>query len=592
MLIPILFLAVLSGCVGGGPQQTQPPAVEPTNPPEGGITETKIEIDRNPPPAVETITFGAPKGGINLLSKEFILETIIPPSKTISAPFDSAVLPDGRIVMSGNDGRLVSVSLQGEIKETNIPAGVNFEASDNGVMWYYNFVGGDVSYWRAGQNERIPVAQLPPVYTDGSIAVSPDGKAVYIAWWKLDYDINRKESALYRYTSEEGLVKILDGTKDSVLRAVEVTHDGRVYVAATNGVFRLNEENKLTLVYKIRFNHITSDGLTSDEEGNLYFSAFGFNQGVYKLSPDGKAEVISKSEDEIDVPFGLSWDKNNQLVIGVRKEKGQLISIDREGVIKVLNGASGFTTPIAIEEHPDGGIFVNGDEVGLLFVDGTGKVSNFRNRIVSYQPPAADFVFDNGGLIYYTYAAPGFDSMIVTIDANGKIKEFARNVGAPAGIDIGPDGKIYYADYEKGAIFMLTDKGESIPIQENIPFPVGLVIDSNNTLWVGAAEEGAKGDPGALNEVYSTRILRFTAGGEPEEIISLGEGKEGSFTFFDVDENGNLYLPQEDKLLLRSADGEITEIANGFQHVRAARITKDGSIYVTDYSAGALYRLR
>lgn len=552
---------------------------------------TKISFDHNSPKAISVIKFDDSKDGVKLLLKDYILEVIIPPSKTLSAPFDSAVLPDGRIVMSGNKGRLVSVSLQSEIKETNIPSNMNFESSDDGTMWYYSFVTGNILYWREGMNEAEFVAKLPSVYTDGSIAVSPDGKEIYIAWWKLDYDINRKESALYRYTWEKGLIKILEGTDDSVLRAVEVTKNGEVYVAATNGIFRLNEKNKLDTVYRIMRQHITSDGLTSDQEGNLYFSAYGFNQGVYKLSPDGNAKQIVGIKDKMNVPFGLSYDNNNELIIGVIKEKGKLISIDKQGTIKSLNNPTGFTTPIAIEEHPEGGIFVNGDEVGLLYLDRNGKVHNFRSGITSYQPPAADFVFDNNGLIYYTYAAPGFDSMIVTINANGKVEELTRDVGAPAGITKNNDGKIYYADYEKGVVFMLTDKGESISVMENIPSPVGITIDSNDVFYVSAAQENAQPDPNALNEVYNTRILRFKEGEEPEEIIDFDEGWH-SFTFFDVDDKGNLYLPDGDKLLMRSVDGEVKEVANGFQNIRAARITKDGSIYLTDYSAGALYRLK
>ena len=68
---------------------------------------------------------------------------------------------------------------------------------------------------------------------------------------------------------------------------------------------------------------------------------------------------------------------------------------------------------------------VNGDEVGLLYIS-EGKAHTFRNDIVSYQPPAADFAFDGDGLIYYTYAAPGFENMIVTIDSVGNVNELQK----------------------------------------------------------------------------------------------------------------------------------------------------------------------
>ena len=520
-----------------------------------------------------------------LTEEDYILEVIIPASKTGSAPFDSAVLPDGRIVMSGNQGHLVSVSLDKEIKETDIPANMNFEASEDNTIWYYEWVRGQLSYWKPGQ-QSVVVAELPVTYTDGSIAVSPDGKTVYVGWWKLDYDINQKKSALYRYTDKSGLVKVLDGTDDSVIRAVEVTPSGEVYVATTKAISRLADDDSLIPVLSLYPKYPRSDGLTSDRAGNLYFSAvFGNGGGIYKLSPDGKQQSLAEFDDRFDVPFGLSFDERNSLVIGVRKEKSELVSVDSLGTVSVLNDPSGLVTPIAVEEHPEGTVFVNGDEVGLLYIS-EGKAHTFRNDIVSYQPPAADFAFDVNGLIYYTYAAPGFENMIVTIDSVGNVNEVTKDVGAPAGIDI-KGGKIYYADYEKGTVFLLTENGKSIPVVEDLYYPVGVDVDFEGNIWVTSGEEGM--DVGTLDEVFSNRILKFSDG-KIEEILALGEGH--AFTFFDVDKEGNLYLPDNDKLLLRSPDGKLTELATGFKHLRGATIAKDGSIYLTDYAASALYRLK
>lgn len=551
----------------------------------GSHNKLKIEIKMEAPRALSIIEFGDVKGGVELLSEDYVLEVIIPPSKTWSAPFDSAVLSDGRIVMEGNQGHLVSVSLDKEVQETDFPAGMNFEASDDGTMWYYNWVDGELYHWKPGQ-QPVVVTELPVTYTDGSIAASPDGETVYVGWWKLDYDTNQKESSLYRYTEGGGLVKVLDGTDNSVLRAVEVTPAGEVYVATTKAIFRLTEDDGLILVLKLWPKYPTSDGLTSDRAGNLYFSAtFGNGGGIYKLTPAGKLESIAGFDDRFDVPFGLSFDERNSLLIGVRKEKGELVSIDSQGTVRVLNDPSGLVTPIAVEEHPEGAVFVNGDEAGLLYIS-EGKAHTFRNAIVSYQPPAADFAFDDSGLIYYTYAAPGFESMVVTIDSVGDVNEVTKEVGGPAGIDI-RDGKIYYADYEKGTVFLLTENGKSIPVVEDLYYPVGLDVDSRGNIWVTSGEEGM--DVGSLDEVFSNRILRFSEG-KTEEVLNLGEGH--AFTFFDVDNAGNLYLPDNDRLLLRTPDGELTEIATGFKHLRGATIAKDGSIYLTDYEASALYRLK
>ena len=124
---------------------------------------------------------------------------------------------------------------------------------------------------------------------------------------------------------------------------------------------------------------------------------------------------------------------------------------------------------------------------------------------------------------------------------------------------------------------------------ENIPYPVGLKVDDNGTFWVGAAEQGATGDPNALDEVYSKRILSFSPGETLREIVSFAEGS--SITFFDVDISGTLYLPINRSLYKCVPKGTLTEIAVGFSDLRGAAVASDGRVYLTDYETGALYRL-
>jgi streptogramin lyase len=165
-------------------------------------------------------------------------------------------------------------------------------------------------------------------------------------------------------------------------------------------------------------------------------------------------------------------------------------------------------------------------------------------------------------------------------------------VGAPAGIEVAADGSVYYADYAESAVMQLQPDGRSTVVAKNISYPVGLAVDNRGRIWVGAAEPDATGDPYSLDEVYNTRILRFTPGMQPEEVVNLEDGRHHAFTYFDVDDQGNLYLPDGDRLLLRTSTGEIRVIAEGFSHLRGACVCRDGSIVVTDYGIAALYRLR
>ena len=525
-------------------------------------------------------------------SRDYEIEAIVPPGPTASAPFDTAVTFRGEIVLAGSGGRLVKLVGDGRFETLEAPAGTNFECSEKGVFWYYDFPSGRLYRWEPGTTDVEDVASLPEAYTDGSIAVSPDGRSVYVAWWIRDADPTKEASALYRYTERHGLRKLFDMPKNVFLRAVEVTAKGEVYVATTEGIDRLQGKRRVG-VYRRRDIHITSDGLTSDRAGNLYFTAYGGQErGLFRLDTSGNCSLIAPNPQDQPMPFGLSFHGPSQRVICVRKPSGELLAIEMDGTILRLNNPSGLTTPIAVEQAPDGLLYVNADEAGLLQVASDGTVARFNAaHICSYQPPAADFAFARNGSIYYSEAAPGFNSSILEIDPDGKRRTLTQQVGAPAGIDVAPDGRIFYADYGRSMVMELRPNGSSIMIAKNIPHPVGLAVDRQGRIWVGAAAADGQGDSGILGEVFNTRILRFTPGEQPEEVVSP-DGRWHVYTFFDVDTDGNLYLPDGNRLLLRKNDGEIRRIAEGFDCLRGAVVCQDESIVVTDYGMAALYRLR
>ncbi len=568
---------------------TTPPTTPDTN--SGTTTPPDIVPDGLKPVAAQSLSHLQSSDGVTLQAAGYTLDIIIPPAQTLSAPFDTDVLPDGRIVMSGNDGSLKAVALDGTITTTSYPANMNFESDNNGVMWYYNWVGGELLYHDGTSGSATVAATLPSVYTDGSIAVSPDGNSVYIGWWKIDYDTNSKLSALYRYTVANGLVKIVDGTATSLISAVEVTTNGDVFVAMSDGIYQLNSSDQLVLSHSLTNQGIRSDGLTSDAQGNLYYSCFGADMGIYKLTPTGEVTQLASITDSQLLPFGLSWDENNQLITGVRKERGELVTISLAGTVNVLNSPSGLSTPIAIEEHPSGSIFINGDEAGLLLINGDASVTRYKKSITSFQPPAADFTFTADGLAYYTYAAPGFDSKIVTITSNGTVTDITTNVNLPAGIEITPDGSIYYADYGNGAVMQLNSDGTSTAVLEGLQNPVGISIGADGYFWIGAAYDGATGNPAALNEVYNKRILKYRPGENVTEVIAFPDSEWHTITFFDVDDSGNLYLPDGSRLIHRAPDGTQTIIADGFSNIRGALVASDGDVYFVDYEKSALYRL-
>jgi sugar lactone lactonase YvrE len=258
----------------------------------------------------------------------------------------------------------------------------------------------------------------------------------------------------------------------------------------------------------------------------------------------------------------------------------------------VLNRPSGLTTPIAIDQGPRGSILVNGDEIGLLEVDAQHQVHLYCRGMCSYSPPPADFTFDRDGLIYYTCAAPGFVSEIVTIDQKKTIRTLTREVGSPAGIDMGPGNTIYYADFLRGTVNLLSPSGRSSVVIADLFYPLGLVVDDSGTIWVGMADRRTDVKPGILGERYSTLIARYDGKGTLQETIDFAKWEGAGITFFDVDRSGNLYVPIGRAVLRRDARGAIEVMGDGFANVRGAKVCSDGYLYVTDYSNPALYRIR
>ncbi|MFO7782081.1 MAG: hypothetical protein R6W94_10695, partial [Spirochaetia bacterium] len=386
------------------------------------------------------------------------------------------------------------------------------------------------------------------------------------------------------------LEKLFDMPDDVFLRAVEVSPEGKVYLATSEGIDRLEGTSRAP-VYRRPEIYIRSDALTSDAEGNLYFSAYtDGGAGVYRLDPGGTAELISRNPEGALLPFGLSWDERERRVIGVRKESGELVAVDMDGSISVLNASSGLITPIAVEESSDGELLVNGDEVGLLRITEDGTVTRFAAGITSYQPPAADFAIAADRSIYYSEAAPGFTNRIIRIDPAGERTVLTRDVGAPAGIDVAPDGRVFYADYAHDAVYELEPDGSSRLVEDGIPSPVGLKVGPQGRIWVGSASAEDRRNPRALGEIVNSRILRFAPGEAPEIVFEADPGR--SISFFDIDEAGALYVPDGSRLLRRDPSGDIDVIVRGFVNARGAAVTAGGGIVVTDYGVSALYTVR
>lgn len=522
-----------------------------------------------------------------VVASGWILQTIVPPSPIISAPFCIQIYIDGRLIVDGPKGKMVSIDEKGNIEPTDIPsAGVFWDVSDDGRIWSYNMFEGKLNVTDADSHHVREIGTVEIGYSTGSLSVAADGSVVYFTIAETHSPTNH--SRLYRYRESEG-IQIVAEDKPGTFTAVEVTRKGLVYIVGVGNIFRLGPDDQPQIIN--HRNDYYPVSISSDEDGNLYYAAFGNNKsrGIYRYNPKkgNPTRILALGPHQIP-PTGLAWDRFHKRLLAVQKEEQQIYELKNGQLFGILDNRHMLSTPIAIAIRNDGEVFVNGDECGVQHISKDGLVSRLHNHLVSYQPPPAGMVFAKNGELYYTGAAPGFDSRIYRIDKQGNAVKIAQSKGSPSGIAISPNGSIYYADYARHTIFRLENDGRSIPIREGIPYPVGLVISKNGVFYVATAEKIIYNNRGPLDEYNRTQIVKFTLKGKAETVFS---DKSANLSFFDVAEDGTLIIPRFQRLIAVSPKGVITNLACGFDMIRDAKIALDGSIYISDYGAAALYRL-
>jgi len=141
---------------------------------------------------------------------------------------------------------------------------------------------------------------------------------------------------------------------------------------------------------------------------------------------------------------------------------------------------------------------------------------------------------DVSGRIFMVCPSKG---QILRLDANNQPVEVAHTGGAPAGLQLHPDGSLWVADMKKG-ILKVTPEGEVIPVVTEFEGkPIrgcnDLIFDSKGNLYF-TAPAGSNGKPGgAVGEVF----FRSVEG----EVVRLGEG----FAF----PNGIAVSPDDDMVI-------------------------------------------
>jgi len=141
----------------------------------------------------------------------------------------------------------------------------------------------------------------------------------------------------------------------------------------------------------------------------------------------------------------------------------------------------------------------------------------------------------------------------VTLDETPTVTSFVPNAGAPNGLTMGPDGALYYTDFQPaGDIYRVTADGSRTKVTtSSLPRPNGLAFAPDGALYVDLFERGAVTRLTLARGVETTRA----------DFISGGLDKADGIAFDNV---GNVYIGWGEGVSRATPDGKsIKRLAKG-----------------------------
>jgi len=162
-------------------------------------------------------------------------------------------------------------------------------------------------------------------------------------------------------------------------------------------------------------------------------------------------------------------------------------------------------------------------------------------------------------------ASPGYE-----------IQLYATGMGAIAGIQVGPDGKVYAADNAGGRVFRAEPDGSVTQIASGIPYPNGITFTTAGRLFV------ASGGGQAVYEVANgaaTVFANMGAGAYPTSVAAL------SNTLY-VSNSGNGTISRV------QMDGSIQVALSGYSNSGGPyglSFDRAGKMYFLDHATGGVY---
>ncbi len=489
--------------------------------------------------------------------KEFTIPT------ANSQPVGITVGPDGALWFAeSNTDKIGRIDTSGNITEfsngiTRNSAPTGIALGPDGALWFTEL--------DAAQVGRITTSGVVTQFSQGitagagpaGITTGSDGNL-----WFTEQNVGK----IGQITTKGVVTEFSSGSVSPTSGPAEITAgpDGNLWFTELNG----NHVDKITTAgaitqYPSATNVITPEagpvGITAGPDNALWFTEFNVAQ-IGRIDPSGQITEFSQgissgaNPNEITLgpvpltggPANLWFTETNQNVIGEITPKGVATEFPSLGSL-----------PDGITLGPDGNLWYaeEGGAIGQITPQGiprlftAGLTSGFTPRFITAGP--------DGALWFTATSSTGGEIGRITpptlVNPNPVITEYpvpsnpnTGTISSPAGITLGPDGNLWFADDGNQAVGMITPTATPVITEFSQGLgpndnPYGITSGPDGNLWV--TESNANLIDRVTTQGVITQFAVPTPGAFPQS-ITLGPDKNLWFAETNGNQIGQVVLPQ------------------------------------------------
>ncbi len=439
------------------------------------------------------------------------------------------------------------------------------------------------------------VVDSPRLASPGNnyVVPGPDGN-LYIT---LEPPPGGGKTKLYRLTPDGELTFL---TALPPVRALRVTSDGRL-LAAGDSVYEisLNDFSYTNLLdfFNPQGGYIPPGGLTSDDQGGIYFSMdfMGEHRGELYRFAHGKIDLLAATPGE--GLAGIEYLPSTREIVGGQIRNGGVLAVGLDGQVRTLVPGSGLITPTGIAFSPCGELAVANDDGGMMtLISPAGEVA-WMMDYVSFNPPLAYLTFDAEGTLYASEAALGFllarvfefpahERAPLPLDHSGVAPaETLYDGAAPTGVAWRTDGVLFISDQLSGEIIQINSDGETTVFVSGLDHPQGLALDDEGNLYVVVGISAEAQSTAGLTSTGNA-VLQVTPSGDVHRLAEL-PGLRG----LAVSPQGELFAVAGNSIFRIHSDAPPTLFAQGFAEPTGLAFDLTGDLYVSDTYWNGIVRI-